>query len=56
MIKLEITNDQADEVVRQTLIDSVDMIEDEALQIHMKYVIAYFSVPGTYENGRYDIT
>ena len=56
MVTLDLYHDQLDSLVLQVLKDDLEIIEDESTQIHLKHVIAYYSVPGQYEDGKYDAT
>lgn len=53
------TNSTLDELVldilESQLEDVIELSNDQKLIEAFKYVIAYNSVPGTYEDGKYDL-
>ena len=55
MITVEIDIEQASEITRQTLVDDLEFIENGELMDAMHKVIAYYSVPGQYMDGKYDL-
>jgi hypothetical protein len=56
VINIDLDYDQCDKVTLETLLDylKTDPSMPKALQEHFHYVIAYMSVPGQYEKGKYD--
>ena len=43
-----------EELIRRELISQQSMIEDSELKLAFHRVIAYNSIPGEYEEGKYD--
>ena len=55
MINIDLDEDTAEQVTVQTLKESLGYVSNPTLEKAIQYTIAYFSVPGTYLNGRYDL-
>ena len=47
--------ERVEELVRNELLDSLEMIDDEHLKHAFQTIIAYYSVPGSYEFGKFDV-
>lgn len=55
MFNVDLNYDQCNLITLATLLDSIDdPFLDETTRTHIHHVIAYFSEPGSYENGKYD--
>lgn len=55
MITVEIDTEQVSEITRQSLVDDLELIENSELMDAMHKVIAYYSVPGQYMDGKHDL-
>lgn len=55
MINIDLDDDTAEQVTVETLKESLGYVSNPTLEKAIRYTIAYFSVPGTYLNGRYDL-
>ena len=54
-MKIEVSDECMEEIIRADLLEHVSWeTTPEETKEAMHKVIAYYSVPGTYENGRYD--
>ena len=58
-MKITLTEDQMEDITREVLLRLVNEVEDfaeetESLLLSLHRMISYFSVPGTYEEGKYD--
>lgn len=55
-MKIEISDDFLEEIIRADLTEHVSWESTpEEVREAMHKVIAYYSVPGTYEDGKYDV-
>ena len=54
-ITIELNDDQTEDIVRNKLIDDLNWVENAILRDAIEMVIAYYSVPGSYKNGKYDM-
>jgi len=52
---IDVSDESIDEIVVATLTRSLELAEEEELKEAMHKVIAYFSVPGSYLGGAYDV-
>lgn len=51
---VRIDDDQIDNLVCQILDETIELNENEDLIENLKIVRAYFSIPGKFEDGKYD--
>jgi len=54
-ITVELNCDQVDDIVRNVLIEQLNYEENDELIEAISKVIAYFSIPNTWNDGKYDI-
>ena len=54
-MNIRMKSDQIEEIIQRGLLDQVDHIESETLKNAVHTVIAYYSIPGTYADGVYDV-
>ena len=54
-IKIEIDQEQASKITRDDLVNGLEFIDNSELMDAMHKVIAYYSVPGEYMDGKYDL-
>ena len=53
--KIELSYEQVDDIIRQTLDELILSEGNDVIVKAMHYVRAYFSVPGKYAGGIYDL-
>lgn len=53
---VKIDDDEIDNLVCQILDETIEFIENEDLVENLKIARAYFSIPGSFEDGKYDFT
>lgn len=52
-MKVELELDDVSEIVRNMLLDDIELAPEDLVE-SLHRVIAYYSVPGTYCEGKYD--
>ena len=52
---IELTSDEAEDIIVEDLKATLENVTNKKLIKALKRVIAFYSVPGTYEDGKYDL-
>ncbi len=59
-MNIDLTAEQKEKLTREFLVDVLEELEVDVetgwddVKVSLKTLIAYFSVPGTYKDGKYD--
>jgi len=53
-MNIDITHDQVDSIVKNALVEMLEVEKNPEIVNAMNIIIAYFSVPQTWANGEFD--